>query len=115
MGGNGIAVSFAGIPTNLHHVWDTAIPEKLVGGYSLTFASEWAGNLSLAIQDGAYRELAQGWLEGMDVDDAVGTALQWAEESNRIVCETVLPAGVEGIKGQELSGSYYEGSVSMMR
>jgi hypothetical protein len=108
MGGNGIHVNFSGTPTNLHHVWDTAIPEKLIGGYSLADAYEWADTLSTSIRSGAYKPLASEWLKGLDLSDPVATSLAWAEESNAYVCTTVLPNGVAGVQSQELSGAYYE-------
>ncbi|KAK4611823.1 Nuclease S1 [Fulvia fulva] len=36
VGGNDVDVTFDDTDTNLHHIWDTNMPEKLRGGYSLT-------------------------------------------------------------------------------
>jgi hypothetical protein len=45
------------------------------------------------------------------LNDPVSTTLTWATESNAVVCTTVLPRGIEGVEGQDLSGDYYEAAV----
>jgi hypothetical protein len=102
IGGNSIQVTFDGVKTNLHHVWDTNMPEKLVGGYTLADAERWAGTLTTAITSGIYQSVALGWLSGIDLADPVSSSLSWAEEANAFVCTTVLPDGVDAIDGQEL-------------
>ena len=87
----------------------------LIGGYCLPYASAWAANLTLAIKDGAYSALKESWLEGMDLKDPVTSSLKWAEESNALICTTVLPEGVEGVKGKELSGVYFETAVPVVQ
>lgn len=38
--------------------------------------------------------------------------MRWAGESNRLVCEVVVPeGGWEELQGQELSGEYYEQAI----
>jgi hypothetical protein len=102
-------------PTNLHHVWDTSIPETHVGGYSLPFAQSWAANLTDAILHGRYKGQAEHeWLKGMSLEDPEGSALIWAGESNAFVCSTVLPRGQEGVEGLELSGRYFEDAVPVV-
>lgn len=115
MGGNGIAVNYSGVVTNLHHVWDTSIPETLVGGYALPYAESWAGNLTEAIKTGIYQPLTSDWLKGMDLSDPISTALVWAQEANAFVCTTVLPEGLDGVHGKELSGDYYEAAVPVVQ
>jgi len=115
IGGNGISVNYTGKITNLHHVWDTSIPEQLVGGYGLPFAEAWAKNLTEAIKNGVYKAEAVSWLKGMDLTDPVSTALVWAEESNAFVCTTVLPEGMDGVKGKELSAEYYAAAVPVVQ
>ncbi|CZS88544.1 hypothetical protein WAI453_010722 [Rhynchosporium graminicola] len=114
-GGNGVQVLFNGAHVNLHHVWDTSIAETQVGGYGLPLASEWAKNLSLAITDKEYKPLAASWLKGIDLADPVTTSLAWAGETNLFVCTAVLPAGVEGVEGKELNGTYYEKAAPVVR
>ena len=100
---------------NLHHVWDTSISETLIGGYGLPLAEEWAKNLSLAITEHEYKSLASSWLEGIDLADPVTTSLAWAEETNKFVCTAVLPAGAEGVRDQELNGTYYENAAPVVK
>jgi hypothetical protein len=114
-GGNGIKVTFAGKPTNLHAVWDTSVPEKLVGGYSLEDAQRWASDLTRAILSGAYKSQAAIWLEGMNLDDPVSTTMIWATEANKFVCSTVMPNGAAALEGQELDGDYYDSAVPVVQ
>jgi len=114
-GGNSISVNFTNKVVNLHHVWDTSIPEHLIGGYSLASASAWANNISLAITEGVYQPLAHEWLEGIALGDPITTALGWATEANAFVCTTVLPGGVEGVEGKELSGEYYDEGIKVVQ
>ncbi|KAH8809105.1 phospholipase C/P1 nuclease domain-containing protein [Xylogone sp. PMI_703] len=115
IGGNGIKVNFSGVSTNLHSVWDTAMPEKLVGGYSAHYAREWAANLSEEINSGSYASQAATWLQGIDLSDSESTALLWAGQTNAYVCTTVMPDGLASVVGQELSGSYYESCVPVIK
>jgi len=114
-GGNGIQVTFDGVATNLHHIWDTNMLEKLIGGYSLTDAQEWANTLTTQIKTGSYSSLSEAWLDGIDLSDPVTTALAWAIESNAFVCTTVMPEGVTGVENQELGGAYYEAAVPVFQ
>ncbi|KAI0835394.1 S1/P1 nuclease [Hypoxylon sp. FL0890] len=110
-GGNGIHVKWESSEFNLHHVWDTSIAEKMLGGihrkpYDAGF--EWAANLTDQIKSGKYESESKLWAEGMSLDDPIGTAMRWANESNAFVCTHVFPEGPEAIVGQELAGDYYE-------
>jgi len=88
--------------------------EAYIGGYGLPFASAWASNLSAAIKYGQYHKVAESWLAGIDLDDPVSTSLAWATEANQYVCTNVLRDGIEGIRGTELSGDYYEKSIPVI-
>ncbi|KAI8966087.1 S1/P1 nuclease [Daldinia sp. FL1419] len=110
-GGNGIHVKWESSELNLHHVWDTSIAEKMLGGihrkpYDAGFA--WAANLTHQIKSGKYEEASKLWNDGISLDDPIQTAMSWAKESNAFVCSHVLPEGPEAIVGQELAGDYYE-------
>ncbi|KAI0119540.1 S1/P1 nuclease [Daldinia grandis] len=110
-GGNGIHVKWESSELNLHHVWDTSIAEKMLGGihrkpYVAGFA--WAANLTHQIRSGKYEAASKLWNDGLSFDDPIKTAMGWANESNAIVCSHVLPEGPEAIVGQELAGDYYE-------
>lgn len=91
------------------------MPEKLIGGYSMGDAENWAATLTSAIKSGAYKSLASGWLTGIDLSDPVATSLIWSEESNAFICTAVLPNGIDGVENQELSGAYYESAVPVIQ
>jgi hypothetical protein len=100
-----------GTSTNLHHIWDTNMPEKLLGGYSMTEAQTWASNLTSNINNGAYTALASGWLDNIDFNDPVSTTMVWATDSNAFVCSVVMPGGVDSVRNKDLESSYYDGVV----
>ncbi|KAH8886721.1 S1/P1 nuclease [Thozetella sp. PMI_491] len=110
-GGNGIPVLFERHEYNLHHVWDSSIPEKLVGGVrrgrNYIDAQRWAEELTHEIHAGKFKYESETWSQGLDLEDSISTALGWAREANRYVCSTVLPQGAAAIKGQELGTDYY--------
>jgi hypothetical protein len=110
-------VLFDGKVTNLHHAWDTSMPEKLIGGYSLDLAQSWADALTTAIQseNGVYNKLATSWLTGLTLSDPVTSALIWATEANAFICTTVLLGGAEALQDQELSGDYYNAAIPVIQ
>lgn len=113
--GNSISVLFNNHPTNLHHVWDTSIPEAHVGGYARPFAQSWAANLTDAILYGRYKAQAENeWLKGMSLADPEGSALVWAGESNAFVCSHVLARGEKELAGEELAGAYFEDAIPVV-
>ncbi|KAF9872351.1 s1 p1 nuclease [Colletotrichum karsti] len=106
-GGNGIPVEFNGTGTNLHAAWDTNIPQSITGsGSPLPVAKEWASALSTQINSGDFKSAANCWVQGLDLEDPEGTAVQWATESNAFVCTVVLPEGREAVEGLDISGAY---------
>jgi hypothetical protein len=110
-GGNGIAVTFHGRHTNLHSVWDTAMPEKYAGrADGMVAAKLWAARLYEADPD-PESGLAD---ECQDLSDAQTCALLWAGDANRFVCTYVLKDDVEGVQGVDLSGDYYTGAVPVI-
>lgn len=109
-GGNGIHVKFDGAELNLHHVWDTSIPEKIVGGVRgrpYDEARRWADQLTKDIRVGKFKTASHNWLVGVNLTDPKETTLGWAREGNAYVCSTVLPEGAAAIAGQELGAEYY--------
>ncbi|KAI1503886.1 nuclease S1 precursor [Biscogniauxia marginata] len=109
IGGNSIDVTYDGDDTNLHHIWDSEIPESVSGGSSLSSAKSWATTLTTAIKSGTYKSQASGWVSGLSVSTAAArqaSALKWATESNAYVCSTVLADGVAAVESQDLSGEY---------
>lgn len=107
-GGNDIAVKFGSTSTNLHAIWDTNMPEKYAGGYTLADAEAWAKTLTTSIKSGAYKSDASSWLSGIDLSDAETTSMGWASDSNSYVCSTVMPNGVSAVQGVDLSTTYYK-------
>lgn len=87
------------------------MPEKLVGGYSLTDAKNWASELLADIQTGKYKNSSKSWLEGISIKDAVGSSMVWAKDANSYVCSTVLPNGEDGVEGKELDNEYYNTAI----
>jgi hypothetical protein len=112
VGGNTINVTYDGDDTNLHHIWDTEIPEQLADGQS---AEEFGKNLSAAIKAGDYGWDATGWLTGASVNNSKATAMTWATEANAYVCSDVLAAGVDAVEEGDLSGSYYKAHYDVAR
>jgi hypothetical protein len=110
-GGNEIHVMFHGRHTNLHSVWDTAIPEKRAGrADGMVAAKIWAARLYEADPD-PDNSLTD---ECQDLDDVQTCALLWAGDANKFVCTFVLKDDVEGVEGVDLAGEYYEGAVPVI-
>jgi hypothetical protein len=114
VGGNLINVTFNGARTNLHSIWDTAIPQKAVGNFTQANALAWARNLTAEIKTGQYKKESKSWTKGIDADDAIDTSMIWAREANAYVCSTVLPNGPDAVFGKELSGAYYETAIPVV-
>lgn len=108
VGGNDIDVTFDGTDTNLHHIWDTNMPEQLRGGYSLRDAKAWAENLTAEIDGGKFAGKKEAWLRGLDVSDPKASALVWASDANAFVCSKVLPDGAEPLEKGDLYPEYYD-------
>uniref|UniRef100_L2FTF8 Nuclease s1 n=1 Tax=Colletotrichum fructicola (strain Nara gc5) TaxID=1213859 RepID=L2FTF8_COLFN len=110
-GGNGIHVKWYGTDFNLHHVWDSSIAEKLIGGARrrpYDNAKRWADELADEIKTGKFAAQKADWLETLDFNDVKATALAWAGEGNAFVCTHVFPEGPRAIAGQELGGEYFQ-------
>lgn len=114
-GGNSIQVLWNGRETNLHHVWDSAISEKLVGGNTVRHAATWADALYTEITAGKWKDATAGWGACVDPKTAGDCALLWAQETNTWMCKYVLPATYpEGFAGSELNGTYYDGAIEVV-
>lgn len=113
-GGNDIDVLFDGDRTNLHAVWDTSIPVKIVGGEAdgaedeRRQARRWADALY------ARGRAARSRGSCTNVATAEDCALVWAGDANRYVCSYVLRDDVQGVEGKELGGGYYAGAVPIV-
>jgi len=114
-GGNSIEVAFGGKHTNLHHVWDSSIPETLIGGNTIRHAVGWADSLYERIVGGTWGNFTAQWGGCIDVSRAEECALSWASETNTWMCKYVLPETYpEGFAGSELNGTYYDGAVEIV-
>ncbi|KAE8152988.1 phospholipase C/P1 nuclease domain-containing protein [Aspergillus avenaceus] len=110
VGGNGIDVIYDGEETNLHHIWDSNMPEDAAGGYTPSVAKSYAQLLTTRITTGAYSSKKTSWTSGIDIDDPVATSMIWARDANGFVCTTVLDDGLAYINSTDLSGDYYDKS-----
>jgi len=111
LGGNRIHVLWDGRKYNLHHVWDSSIAEKWIGGLHgspYLLAKKWANQLTVEITDGKFAEEKDAWLKDLEFEDPVATAMAWSRECNTYVCTHVFPEGPKAIVGQELGGAYFE-------
>lgn len=100
-GGNGIHVLWNGNELNLHHVWDSSIAERWVGGVRrkpYNEARKWATELTGKITDGEFKAESTKWLDGVDFEDPIGTALGWAREGNAYVCSHGKTPNVLGLR-----------------
>ncbi|CAM1501735.1 Fc.00g037190.m01.CDS01 [Cosmosporella sp. VM-42] len=110
-GGNGIYVLWDGRHFNLHHVWDSSIAEKWIGGMHgspYVLAEKWSNQLAVEITDGKFADESEVWLKDLDFSNSISTAMAWSREANALVCTHVLPEGPEAIVGQELGGEYFD-------
>ena len=114
VGGNDIKVTFGKTQTNLHHIWDTNMPEKFIGGTTISYAEQWATTLVTQIKSGSYASQAASWLQGINVADPVTTTMGWATEANAYVCSTVMPDGVDPLDGAQLDGDYYDSAMPVI-
>lgn len=122
-GGNDIPVAFDGHRTqrtNLHSVWDSAIPRKMNGLHFDAHAAEekpaaakWADELANRTEAaGLSKEDVMD--ECTDITNPNECGISWATETNQLVCLYVLAPGVEWIKENDLGGEYYEGAVQLV-
>lgn len=124
-GGNQLPVLWNGATTNLHHVWDSSIIEQRLGGGGMPAVARWTDQLHMALLaelqgfDGegvdVGRNLTRDDRNCLDVATALDCVLEWAQETNRWMCDYVLPKTYpEGLRGEELSGKYYHGAVPII-
>jgi hypothetical protein len=113
-GGNGIPTCWhnACARTNLHSVWDTLIPDAIIGlpnraSYQQIKdgARRWAALLVPESNNSTLQEA-----ECVDVEDPERCSLEWAKEVNAFNCKYVLKNGLAWFEGKDLSGEYYEGA-----
>lgn len=123
-GGNEIDVHFDRVKHNLHSVWDTLIPKKIVelAGASNVEVDMWDPKNET---DAAYawaqflatRYKGTGIAEEVNsvcAHDAVECSLRWAGEANKYVCEYVMRGGLERLQSIDLGQEYFEGAVPII-
>ncbi|KAG8923158.1 hypothetical protein FRC01_013141, partial [Tulasnella sp. 417] len=93
-GGNKIMIKWHGARKRLHGVWDTNMIDQL------------------ADKNGIYKDSIREWLSCTDINEAVACALQWAIDTNRLICNYVI---TPDLKGKELSDVYYRGASSIIQ
>ncbi|KAL3442974.1 phospholipase C/P1 nuclease domain-containing protein [Aspergillus insuetus] len=117
-GGNDIPVCFDRRCSgqNLHSVWDTAIPHKINGiTHNLKHnderkaSAEWAERLYRTT--GEPPLLAQ---ECSNIQSPLVCIIQWAKETNSLICKFVLKNGVSGVEGHNLGDKYYKQAVPIV-
>lgn len=125
-GGNDIDVTFDAAKHNLHSVWDTLIPKKIIEiageksalpkrEYDLHNETEaayaWAEFLYARYR---YTTIGIEPVEAVCVHDAVECALRWADEANKWVCDYVMKGGVEELQGKDLGAEYFTDAVPII-
>lgn len=124
-GGNEIDVVFDGAKHNLHSVWDTLIPKKIVhlaDTNGALDAQRWdlknETEASYAWAEFLYARyrgssVAEG-VHSVCTHDAAECALKWAGEANKWVCDYVFAGGVEDVKSKDLGAEYFEGAAPII-
>jgi hypothetical protein len=132
-GGNDIPVVFDGHKTqrtNLHSVWDSSIARKLIGlGFDAHAVEEkpaavkWAAELAERVKlSSASASGSSGSDLGLsladectDLADPNRCGIEWATESNALVCKYVLAPGLAWVKENDLGrDEYYEGAAPVV-
>ena len=110
-GGNTINVTFGGLDTELHAVWDGYIIYLAAGGvhrFSNTTLAPYMSNLLSRIADNDFLEPVEGWVRCVDPEKKVEECVVgWARESNKWSCEFVYGELPE--QGTDLVESGYAG------
>jgi len=105
-GGNTIDVTWDGESVVLHHVWDTSIAESIAGGSTDADATSWSKTLIKSIDSGTFKSEVSDWISCIDITDAENCALEWAQDSNALVCTQVVPDGVSAVEKGDLADTY---------
>jgi hypothetical protein len=117
-GGNDIPVCFDRRCSgqSLHSVWDTGIPHKINGiKHNLKHnderkaSAEWAERLYRTT--GELPGLAQ---ECSDIRSPLQCIMQWAKETNSLICTFALKKGVSWVEKHNLGDEYYDKAVPIV-
>ncbi|KAI9207664.1 S1/P1 nuclease-domain-containing protein [Polychytrium aggregatum] len=110
LGGNNIPVVFDGVKTNLHHIWDTEIPEKIMAEDYGNSYTTFANALISKIQND-YASQTASWVACTDLSSNACPSA-WAADSNSFDCSTVFNA--EATSGDDLGGDYFNNVKSIV-
>lgn len=105
-------VRWNGKMTHPHTVWDTDMVTKLAGGDNEASLEAWTNTIVDEINNGTYKTVIPEWISCTDPSDALNCALQWAIDSNSLICTYVLK---DDLEDRELSGKYYEGAAPIIQ
>lgn len=111
IGGTRLNVKWKGNNQDLHGIWDSAMAQELRGTPDLEHAKPWADDLSREIAGGIYKDRAACWVTGLDINDATGSAVKMARDSNVLLCDIVMPNGGEALEDQDLFPEYYNAAI----
>ncbi|KAK4216415.1 S1/P1 nuclease [Rhypophila decipiens] len=94
---------------SLHSIWDSAIPRKLRGlkAYETPAADKEAARLWAEDIYESQQAQADGTEEAREECGSMGCVVDWATESNRLVCEHALSKGEQWVLTHDLSGDYF--------
>ncbi|KAJ6439178.1 Nuclease S1 [Purpureocillium lavendulum] len=77
-GATRIPVKWEGTPLDVHHVWDSSIAEKLIGGLHgkpAPLAHMWANQLAVEITHGKFKAEKAAWLMDFNITKPNATAM----------------------------------------
>ncbi|KAG8945385.1 hypothetical protein FRC04_000835 [Tulasnella sp. 424] len=110
--GRNVLSFWKGKMKRLHAVWDTDMVIKLAGPDNEESLAAWTNTIVNEINNGTYKTLMPEWLRCTDPSEALNCALQWAIDSNSLICTYVLKDDLENM---ELSGKYYQGAAPIIQ
>ena len=67
--------------------------------------------MTAEINNGSFASQAKSWLQGLDIGDAKGSAMLWAQDANKYVCSVVMPDGADVLESGDLYPKYYDGAI----
>lgn len=121
-GGNQIQVKFDSRHYNLHSVWDTEVALKMHGlthspgvDAEKALAKRWAQELYNKHESADFRIAQNVSCDPMaNTAAAQSCALEYAVETNQLICSYVLQPGLEWLESNDLGGEYYDGAKTIV-
>ena len=106
--GSTITVFWKGAASTIFKVWDHYMPLANAGGGDLAAAKRWSTSLVQAVEFGNFTTQKGHWLKHLSMCWTTFTSVEWSQESNADICTKIMPNGAVAVRGQELSGEYYD-------